>query len=373
MRNFFTLFKLNIKNLWETNRFILILIVSFMIISFTSIPIAFNSINCLILELDGHFIGHTFSFELLSTDNLENSINKFLNDNKKLNIQCLFLSSEFENLLENENNQNSELYSIYTGELITYGNVCYGDWFSEEDLKNGENVVVVPNYSFFSKTHSIQQPHKYENGSTMNIKGKDYTVIGQLKATEYVFVVPYNSLENKDDFNKINIVICKRFTETQINKIIEKVEKYFDCRVIEKPDARYLEIESALKFVYSIILSVGIVNLVFIYRYLLYLRKGMFGLFKAYGMNKTKCILYLLFEFLIWLLVCYFVSAIIMNTYLYVAIEYFGERLYYFSVLENLSFLLIYLVIYFVCFFPSITKFIERNNELYLINNIKGE
>lgn len=367
MKNFFILFKLNIKDIWQNNRFIFVLIVSFMFLSFTFIPLAFNAINYALFELDGNYIDNTFSFKLNSVENLENNLKNYINQTD--DIQCIFFSFECENLIENNT---STIFALYQGDFRKDGNISLGNWFSDSQMKNGDKVIVAPYYTFFKRTSHGNEVTKYELGSTFNINGEDYIIIGESSITRYVFFIPYNSIENKEILFNLHISIDNKYTLSKTEKFAKNVTKYFDCEIVELAESRNSKIENIFKVLYCLIFSIGIINLIYIYKFLLEQRTSLIGVFKMYGMNKSKCISYLLFEFLLWLLICYFVSFVFINLFLAISINLFNASLYFFELWEHLLFLGLYLFLYFICFFPTIADCVDKNNEIELINNNNG-
>ncbi|MBQ7308524.1 MAG: ABC transporter permease [Clostridia bacterium] len=369
MKNFFILFKLNIKDLWENNRFIFILVLCFMFLSFTFIEVGYNVINYVLFEVDGNYLNDTFTFKLNSRENLQENLDKYLNETEY--IPCVFFSFECPNLIE-ENT--ATIYALYSGNFREDTNISLGNWFSSSQMEKGDKVIVVPYYTFFKRTSHGEPVTKYELGTEFDINGETYTVIGESSIIRYIFFVPYNSIQDKDTFVNIHITVRNKYMESKNIKFAENVMNCFDCEVIEAPEPRNMEAERLFKILYTLIFSIGITNLVFVYGYLLDQRKKLIGLFKVYGMNKKKCILYLLFEFMLWLLFCYILSCLVVALFLLIAVKmFFVQSLYIFELWEYLSFLVIYLVLYIIVFLPTIIKCINRNNELDLINNGKGD
>ena len=365
MKNFFILFKLNIKDLWKNNRFLFCLILAFMFLSFSFVFFSFSIFSHKVFN-NGGFRKRSFDIKISSTQELEEKLDNLIKKDK--NIDAIYLYFDNPNL-EKASGFKNKIVAVYYGKLDA--NVIYGKWFTNSQMKNGERVIVAPNYESFYRLN--KDMIEYKIGSTYSIDGENFTIIGEFTGFNDVLFLPYNSLTDKSRFTNVDIVVEEVFNEVKTINYGADLAKLFGGQVKKYAEVRSLVFDNILKAIYVIVLSLGIINLSFIYQYLIQLRKNLLGLFKIYGLSKDKCVNYLLCEFLIWLLCCFVVSALLTHIFLYFAKTFGWFTVRMFGIWEYIFFLGLYVLLYYLVMSPIILYSVKSNNELNLVTDRKGD
>ena len=382
MRNFLLIFLLNFKDMWRNHKFIFILINLFMLCSFTFFIISYDSIN---YELYNNsietYITNTYTFNFDNDINIEDKyekLDKLIKEEKNIRAIFFYYDNAPEKILYDEHGRpidyKEHIYPIYYGQLLE-NSVSSGRWFSKEEFETGAKVVIVPNYDFAVKFEQGRNgepvPH-YEIGDKYVINGEEYTVIGETTSAEYVYMIPFNAFNDKNLLSSgVNISVIEKLSESDNKKFISKVNSYLDTSLKRSALIRDSQGERLLRVIYYVILNITVINLAFIYSYLINQRKEMIGLFKLYGLRKDRCALYLFLEYFIWYLFDFILACIISNIYILYTINknvnFLNKMLRFLSFKEYIYIFIAYSLIYFICFFPSIIRFIEKNQDITLI------
>ena len=382
MKNFFSLFIINLKDMWHNHKLVFILINLFMLCSYIFFMVSYNSVTYVQSNADmATYVFSTYTFNFDYNINIEDKcegLDKLIKEEKNINSIFFHYDNAPDKVLHDEHGRPIDykeiIYPVYYGQMLERP-VASGRWFTEEEMKTGAKVVIVPNYDLAVKFEQGMfgdpVPH-YEIGEKFVINGEEYTIIGETTSVEYVYMIPYNAFTNKNLLSSgVNISIKELYTEEKSEIFINKVNSYLDTTIKRKADVRVPELERIFRLMIYAILNITVINLAFIYSYLLKTRKEMIGLFKLYGLKKNKCALYLFFEYYIWILTNFIFSSIFTNIYFTIVrnnsntmYKFFG----YLNLKEYIYIFIAYSVIYFICFFPSIIRFIEKNQDITLIN-----
>ena len=383
MRNFFLIFLLNLKDMWRNHKFVFILINLFMLSSFIFFMTSYNSITYEQYNMENNsYIFMTYTFNFDDNINMEdkcNGLNKLIKEEKNLRAIFFYYDNAPDKILRDEHgipiDYEEIIYPIYYGQLNEKP-VSSGRWFTKEEFETGAKVVIVPNHEFAVK---FQQgllgepvPH-YEVGDKFIINGEEYTVIGETTSPEYVYLIPFNSFNEKNLlFDGVNISMKELFSEDENRSFINRVNKNLNATVKREADVRDALGERIFRIIIYAILNITIINLAYIYAYLLRQRKEMIGLFKIYGMKKEKCALYLFFEYYIWIIANFILSIIINIIYVNAVINSRSDSLFktfrHLRIKEYIFIFIGYSIIYFICFFPSIIRYVEKNQDITLVN-----
>ncbi|MBQ7307073.1 MAG: ABC transporter permease [Clostridia bacterium] len=283
-----------------------------------------------------------------STDvgNYNNTFKITINDYTDIN-------EKFDNLV---NQDKSNIKYIRTVTFIDYTyyysyiyntseiNVSLGRTFTEEEIKNGEKVVIAQSLPY--------DPNAV--GDIKIINGEEYKVIG-LRGVNYY--LPFNSIEDKSFINYIEIELKDRMEEKDLNILIERVNENLPCNILVEPNPENNTLRRFFTMATIIILSIGVINMLYLYKVILDSRLKTLGLFRIYGFTKLKTILYIYFELLIFLLI-----SIILGVSIYSIVSGLSfESAYYINKLKLKSYaftVFACLVTYTICFIPVIKRFV---------------
>ena len=382
MKNFFLIFLLNLKDMWRNHKLVFIIINLFIFTSFSFFIISYDSFS---YELSNNSINtyisntYVFSFKNGSVTDKTEQIDNIISQNK--NIRCVFFSYDNapDKIIYDEKGRMIDyqeiIYLSYYGDFMESPQVYEGRWFTEEEYSIGSKLVVVPNYEYaiLTKNRFFQAaPPEYSIGDTYNINGEEFTIIGKTKSPEYVYMIPYNSLTDKSNVqNRIYISTIEKYNEAQSQKFTDEISAVLNVKIEKSAELRLDYGDRNMRIMYYIIFNLTAVSLAYIYSYLIKSRKQIIGLFRMYGMNKSKCVWYLFFEYYIWVIANYILSCICTFIYITVRIDaniyHLNKMFRYLYIKEYISIFIAYSVIYFICFFPAIMKYVKNYDEINLM------
>ena len=352
MKNFFKLFWLNLKDVWKNNQLLFLIVLGFMFFLFVFINLCSSSINNILYQ---EHRNNRFGFRVNLTENMEQKLDKLISENKE--IDYVYFSFECPNLIEGNS---ATIYALYSGNFNKFSNISIGNWFSSSQMENGENVVVVPNYSHYDKiNYGFVQ--KYEIGTNFDINGTNFVVIGESNINEYVFIIPYNSIQGKYNFMNMHIKLNDTLTKKENIKFVGKLTNSIDCEIFQLAESRVIGAEVIVKIIFTVIFNVQIINLIFTYKYLLDQRAGLIDFFITHKISKEKAVHYLFFEFMLWLFISFFVSTLLVSLFLFVTTKF--DILHILDWWEYLLVLIFNLVIYSITFFITVEKWIYRKDQ----------
>jgi len=173
---------------------------------------------------------------------------------------------------------------LFKKNMQTYGTLVSGEYFSEEQEKNGENVAL-------AFTGDVTESLMNENG-TISFQGKEYEIIGIQKM--HSLIVPFESLNSDTPINDLLFNFVKPVTRSQYNEIKEKISGAFgELAVIPELDIP----ESENYYLYNTIIIISIliallsaVNFAVLYKYILSKRTKALSVFRICGCTKFKAL-----------------------------------------------------------------------------------
>lgn len=163
--------------------------------------------------------------------------------------------------------------------------------FSDKELTNGENVVVLPSYEGL---------YSMKNKSYINISGTKYEIIG-MSTRDFEFLVPAKNFENLNySINQIEIQTTDKMSRKDNAEFIEKLHEAFpEGTLTSSPtdyynsaDNNYLEGISLIAFMF-IICSL---SFMFLFKFMIDQSNAENIIYSIVGANKAKIIFILILE-----------------------------------------------------------------------------
>jgi hypothetical protein len=176
---------------------------------------------------------------------------------------------------------------LFKENMAKYGTLASGEYFTDEQEKNGENVALVFDNS--GAMDSITDKLKISD-DTILFQEKEYKIIGVQKI--HPIIVPFNSLNDNTPIDSILFHFTKPLTRTQYNEIKETVLANFgDLAMIPELDIP----ESENYYLYNTIIIISIliavlssINFAVLYQYVLSKRRKTLGVFRVCGCTMFK-------------------------------------------------------------------------------------
>lgn len=178
---------------------------------------------------------------------------------------------------------------LFEENMEQYGTLVSGEYFTEEQENNGENVVLV--FDDEGSLNSLTEKLKSSN-DTILFQDKEYKIVGVQKM--HPIIVPFDSLNGDTPINFISFHFIKPLTRTQYDEIKEKVLLTFgDIAVV--PDLDIPESENY--YLYNTIIAISIliailssINFAVLYQYILSKRRKTLGVFMLCGCTRLKAL-----------------------------------------------------------------------------------
>lgn len=187
---------------------------------------------------------------------------------------------------------------LFKNNMHNYGTLVSGDYFSDEQEANGENVALV--FNDINSENSLTKKLMIDD-ETILFQGKEFKIIGVQKI--HSLIVPFNSLAEDTPIDAFLIHFIKPVTRSQYNEIKEKVSANFgELAVI--PELDIPETENYYLYNTIIIISVLIavlasINFAVLYKYILSKRIKTLAIFRMCGCTKLKTMIMFLSECMI--------------------------------------------------------------------------
>ena len=369
MKKFFILFYLNIKDMWKNHKFIFTVINLFIFFSFLFMIIALSSLNYSVFNSDiDVYKSYAFEFEIKNDKVTEDKIDIFLKNHQDIKNVYFSFNNEGDSFPENNIEYYfskemffEKVYALYSGNFTQNVQTYEGRWFTDEEINTGAKVVVVPNRKGFSNS-GVPLPD-YNIGDTFCIKGEDYTIIGKNNfIMDYVFIVPYKSIEDKSVFLRLNFVLGEKYAVFEAKKTAKSIEEYFGVSLKKLPDTKNIVVEVAIYVIYFLLFNLSIINIVYIYEFLF---KGridtLYNLFQKYKVKKNQYIHYAILECLVIAIINMVLSVIFANLFFVTLKSDFNFD--YLSLLEYLIVFAGFILIYYCAMFPVIARLTGNMND----------
>ncbi|MBQ6288289.1 MAG: hypothetical protein IJK71_03475 [Clostridia bacterium] len=207
-------------------------------------------------------------------------------------------------LLQNGEYITADLYGSFPGKF----GISYGRDFTEIEKSEGAAVILLPNDAYlYDDETPLEDIRKYTIGDTYPLLGRDYLIIGI--GMEDYFQIPYQSLSSCPEA-VLNMVIVTNNHMNDKDTFVQSLKQIFGTDQI-----RVSRSSAALPKGYVVdliviiaLLSIGIVNFVFLYQTVLELRKNQLLVFRLCGCSGIRVFLQCIGEVLILYSACFLLA-----------------------------------------------------------------
>lgn len=227
--------------------------------------------------------------------------------------------------------------------------IYLGRGLTSEEVKNGSNKIVLP----------FEMCYDYKVGDTYSVNDKEYTIVGISLGNN--FILPYNSIKNTDEEINILFVTNDKLNKKEKNNLFKLIDECFEDYQIIKPINVYINysLSNVLEMIlYVLLLFLGIINLVYLYSYILEKRKKQYAILRICGCTRLKGIAIYLCEILLIALISYVFAILLFK---FIVIQVIAKvdiyTTYSMQLISYLYALLIYLLITILVLFPYIKKY----------------
>ncbi len=258
--------------------------------------------------------------------NLYKDYSKYDEDSRtyRFEIKEKVFHDKMEDFLQSWEEKIQHIYGIIVnedGELVVtniFGDfpadikIQYGRYFTEKELIDSKNVVIMPNdlYRYNSDT-GFENIRKYTIGDSYFVNEIEYEIIGI--GTENYYMIPYSTIDESNSIDYIAVATKEIMRKKEKEIFCSALSKAFEVKEIELPREKQKFFESAyLKDLFLVIslLGVGILNLSFLYCYILEIRKKQIKIFRLCGCSYMRIILQSVGEILILITGAYVVAVL---------------------------------------------------------------
>lgn len=269
--------------------------------------------------------------------------------------------------VENDESGN-DFFIASLSENYEFDNTLEGRTFTSEEQQNGENVVIIP-YTYYVLNDS-------RIGEVIEINDVMYEVIGISPHMFYdSFIVPKRNLFEKfGQDHTIEIYIEENLDQDSINRetLIAQIEDYLQSPVIMEENLAEQELTDVKQQgkIFSIILfTLAIINILYIYSYILDKRKKLINIYRLNGATFG----FIVRSLLIGLLMMYTFSFGVAYGLLILFQKVFsqtiiGSQPFMLTLNDMISFFLIMLIIYLLPLFMYMRKWIKNS----IVFSLKG-
>lgn len=344
----------NIRSFMSNNKTIFVIFMLLLISSLCGIFFIVNFVNNIVIANSNDF--EKERTYIVSVDNLnrEQKMDTLISEK----LEVILVSVLF-------NNDGAVIRADYYNKNSFVNNVSFGKWFSEEDIIEGNNKVVLPNYPYLSKNQNFDSYDKYEIGDSYYINGISYDVIGLGILSELVYQIPYNSIPSIWSFSAITIVVDDYKTTEEIENFSTYLGNLFNGTMVEIPTeatriSLWKDYLSELILIIGI-MSLGIFNLVYLYTYILDTRKKEIAINRILGCTKLSAIASFYWESFLLTSFAFLLSVIIFKYGVLLLLK--GQGSLFMDTLTFSRYLIvyvIYIVIFSVVFLPTIIYYVKK-------------
>ena len=221
-------------------------------------------------------------------------------------------------------------------------NILLGENITPGDIKSKQNVIIVPH-----KTSDINIGDSYEfMGTTYIIKG-----------TSNNYIVPYYIVDH-NLINEVTIIVNPLMSEKNINNLKDELKRN-NITITQNIYPEKHRVSEIISLFTTILVSVGIINILYLYNYGLQQRTDNFALYTSWGLSRKKLKSYLLFEFMI-----YLVAMVIAGSFVYyITFNLMFDNTIFKNhlTINNYMFTAVVFIMFFtLCFNLLVKKFISK-------------
>lgn len=204
--------------------------------------------------------------------------------------------------------------SVFEENLISFGTIVSGRYFTKEEEMNGDKVALISVDSESEK--SFSDKIRIDNNTIM-FQDNEYNIIGSQKI--HPLIVPFESLNADTPINSVLFGFKKPFTISQYNEIKDTIESNFpgiaQIPAVDIPESDSYYLYNTIIIISILISLVAAINFAILYRYILSRRAKTIIIFRICGCTKLKVLSMFLAECLIIAIPLYTATAYIYNKF----------------------------------------------------------
>ncbi len=269
----------------------------------------------------------------------------------------IHISEIIEKLSRNEDIKKISLYNddfMITADYNKYENkyVIYGRYFEKDEFFTSESKVVLNTAD-----------EGYKIGNTFFIDGHEYEIIGINWSNQVYNEVTYQNFIENYSTTQISVEFLEIPTLKQIKETSNHISSIMPNSVVYEPEnVNFVDyFTGSSEYIISIcIVVLSILNISYLYTYVLSKRKRLFCIYRLCGASSKKVEFLLLLEIVVISLFIYIISSIALH--LFVApnfAELNGNLVYAYSFAEYFITCIFYQIIILVVFGKCIKSFIK--------------
>lgn len=284
-------------------------------------------------------------------------------------IESYIIFSSIDQFLSVDNDASENDFFIGSlSENYESDNTLEGRTFTSEEQENGKNVIIIP-YSY----HVLND---IRIGEYMKINEMEYEVIGIAPHMYYEsFIVPKRNLfENFGQDHTIEIYIDENLSLDSITRenLVSQIEDHLQSPVIMEENLAeqgLTEIIRQAKILSIILFSLAIINILYIYSYILGMRKKLINIYRLNGATIGFIIRSLVIGLLIIYTICFGISYALLNVFQKIFSQsILGSQPFMLTLYDLISFFFIMLIIYLLPLFVYMRKWIKNS----IVFSLKG-
>ncbi len=264
------------------------------------------------------------------------------------------------------NNGGEAVIADYYGHRYGREGVSYGEAFSESDLTEGAEKVILPNYPYLLSSGLLDEAHtRYNIGDSYEIGGVEYKAVGIGLLSEFAYQIPYNSISDKSSVSNIAVATKSTGDTAEIEEFSKYLGELFGGDVIKQPEPSESSSES-WKYSVEVLLIIGIMsmsifNLAYMYIYILDTRKKEIAVNRISGQTVFSAVFTAGGEVLIISTAGYLISVIFMKIILFPLLR--NEGFLFADSIDAFQYFVIYIMfmlIYAAVFLPAIVYQVKK-------------
>ncbi|MCD8095728.1 MAG: hypothetical protein LUE12_06320 [Ruminococcus sp.] len=237
----------------------------------------------------------------------------------------------------------ADIYAYYENSGT---NISFGSYFNDDD----SNQIIIGNLTYLGGE---------EIGSTVTVQSVDYLVVGKMNYVDHC-EVNFSSLGNSKNISEVTVILKHPPSTAKKNSIYTELSELFPNAQITVPESTdYFSDYASDSSIYVTIALVimALVNISYLYNYLLRRRKNTYAIYQICGCTKLKGACIFLLELLILSIIPFIAALLIYRLFLenYIINDYI-----YIYRLTNLGLLvisLVFLLLLFITFIPTIISY----------------
>lgn len=228
-----------------------------------------------------------------------------------------------------------------------------GSYFSKEAFESGKMQVIVNNL----------QDKDYKIGDIFTINNAEYTIVGLASNNDYN-EIPFKAFTTYSEINRIVFVTDEIPNKTQSEAMTQYLYSEFNNVQVKPPvEANYfLSSENLVSYLVSILIFLlAIVNISYIYKYILQSRKKYFVVIRICGCSERYAMILYLSEVIILSTAQFALSCFITHFGVSKFFAYLNfDLVYSMNIYKYIGLYTFYIAIVVIVFVRVISKFIRR-------------